>query len=102
MRLIKSPPGGLLPLPRGGKLRAVSLPGGGVGVARRTLRLYGIQQLAKRLPHDPRDLHLRDAKPAADLVLVQVLLETETKHRALPVGQRGALGGELSLDPVVA
>ena len=66
------------------------------------LGLHRGQQLAERPSHDPRDLHLGDPEPAADLVLVQVLLEPELEDAALALVELGVLGGELSLDRVVA
>src|SRR5436190_17117453 len=66
------------------------------------LGLHRVEQLAQRLPHDPRDLHLRDAQPPPDLVLVEVLLEPKAKDRALPIGERRTLRRDLSLDLVVS
>src|SRR5204862_7761056 len=69
---------------------------------RRLCTLHRIEELAKRPAHDPRDLHLGDAEAAADLVLVQVLLEAQPEHPSLALVERRALGGELGLDSVIA
>src|SRR6266545_396912 len=64
--------------------------------------LHRLENLLKRLAHDPRDLHLGNAEAAADLTLLQVVLETKPKHGALALCERGFLGGELDLHLVIA
>ena len=64
--------------------------------------LYGLEELAKRLPHDPRDLHLGNPEAAADLALLEVVLEAKPKHGALALCELGSLGRELNLDPLIA
>ena len=63
------------------------LDAGGLSVA-----LNRDEQLAECPAHDPRDLHLGDTETAADLVLVQVVLEPELENAPLTVIQRGPLG----------
>src|SRR4051794_18541488 len=55
------------------------------------------QQLLQRRAQQPRDLHLRDADPGADLPLGQVLVEAQAERLLLLAAQADALGGDRRL-----